>query len=58
MSDTAQVQEWWHEVCEAVNELDEPPVRRCPRCASLCYEVPQHTYNCPRCGTFASEVPA
>jgi hypothetical protein len=39
----------WAAVCEAVNELDEPPIRRCPQCSHLCYEVPRGTYHCPAC---------
>ncbi len=39
--------ETWAAVCESVDELDEPPIRRCPRCSGLCYEVPVGTYHCP-----------
>lgn len=40
----------WAAVCEAVSEMDEPPIRRCPQCSSLCYEAPKGTYQCPQCG--------
>lgn len=46
----------WAEVCEAVSEHDEPPVRNCPQCQALCYEVPQGTYHCKRCGEVAGVV--
>lgn len=41
----------WAQVCEAVSELDEPPIRRCPLCSGLAYEV-LGAYQCPRprCG--------
>lgn len=42
----------WAAICEQINECDEPPIRRCPQCLGLCYEVPSGTYNCPTCGTF------
>ena len=36
----------WAEVCEAVTELDEPPIRRCPNCACLAYEAPRGVIAC------------
>ena len=33
-------------ICEAVSELDEPPIRRCPNCASLGYEVERGVITC------------
>jgi hypothetical protein len=36
----------WAEVCEAVSELDEPPIRRCPNCGALGYEVVKGSVSC------------
>jgi hypothetical protein len=41
----------WARVCERVSEMDEPPIRRCPICAALSYEVERGRIDCLRCGT-------
>ncbi len=57
MSDSPYNAAEWATICEQINECDEPPIRRCPQCSGLCYEV-GNVYHCSTCGEVPVAHPA